>query len=423
MVDNNLQSSIDIPPPSGGAVGVEEKALGDIYTMPSVYMQAPDQPVKKINPKLWLWVSVGAVVLAGIVAASYFIFFSSKEPQPEVVVNAPIVNEEATPEPEPEPEPTPTVSPADRDIQRYGDVKNIQAALELYYLNKGVYPLAVTDIVIGATAATTLSSNGFSDFPLAPVYLKQVPQDPLSSGSQTYLYKYSSADGTAYKLTFVLESGVANLNVGPHYLTAQGFDTITAPVVEENPSNTIVNPSLDSDADGLTDMEEQVYGTDINKSDTDSDGYNDGSEVKQGYNPVLAGGSKLEGSTLVTRYINNQFGYSILHPATWQVQNLDEQASELVFSGSSGEFVQVNVQDNPEQKTALEWYQEFSPELASKVSEVTLTVGNAIKSPDGLNVYLSYNGKLITISYNNGTNDTADYLTTFELMYLSFRQL
>lgn len=42
---------------------------------------------------------------------------------------------------------------------------------------------------------------------------------------------------------------------------------------------------VDSDEDGLTNMEEKQYGTDPTNPDTDGDGYKDGEEVKAGYNP------------------------------------------------------------------------------------------------------------------------------------------
>jgi Bacterial TSP3 repeat len=51
------------------------------------------------------------------------------------------------------------------------------------------------------------------------------------------------------------------------------------------------NPKLvDSDSDGLSDYEEiNIYKTDPIKADTDGDGHNDGEEVKNGYNPLGAG--------------------------------------------------------------------------------------------------------------------------------------
>lgn len=49
---------------------------------------------------------------------------------------------------------------------------------------------------------------------------------------------------------------------------------------------------VDTDKDGLTDEDEEIYGTDPENPDTDGDGYSDGDEVKGGYNPNGAG--KLE---------------------------------------------------------------------------------------------------------------------------------
>ncbi len=61
---------------------------------------------------------------------------------------------------------------------------------------------------------------------------------------------------------------------------------------EEKMNFNIKQSKIDSDNDGLTDDEERIYGTDINNPDTDGDGYLDGQEVKNGYNPL--GPGKLE---------------------------------------------------------------------------------------------------------------------------------
>jgi uncharacterized protein YxeA len=49
------------------------------------------------------------------------------------------------------------------------------------------------------------------------------------------------------------------------------------------------NPASDEDGDGLNYYEELVIGTDPNKADTDGDGYTDGQEVKDSYNPKGSG--------------------------------------------------------------------------------------------------------------------------------------
>lgn len=61
-----------------------------------------------------------------------------------------------------------------------------------------------------------------------------------------------------------------------------GNETLTTPASS-------MNDNLDQDNDGLPDKFEQVLGTDLSKNDTDSDGYYDFEEVKNGYSPVIAG--------------------------------------------------------------------------------------------------------------------------------------
>jgi lipoprotein-anchoring transpeptidase ErfK/SrfK len=51
---------------------------------------------------------------------------------------------------------------------------------------------------------------------------------------------------------------------------------------------------VDTDSDGLNDGLELAFGTKINNPDTDRDGYLDGEEVKNGYNPASADNKKLE---------------------------------------------------------------------------------------------------------------------------------
>lgn len=53
------------------------------------------------------------------------------------------------------------------------------------------------------------------------------------------------------------------------------------------PSNTVLGSTSpkDADDDGLADELEQLYGTDVTKADTDGDGFDDGTEVNNGYEP------------------------------------------------------------------------------------------------------------------------------------------
>lgn len=48
-----------------------------------------------------------------------------------------------------------------------------------------------------------------------------------------------------------------------------------------------VDPTLDTDGDGLTDVEERRLGTLVASPDTDRDGFSDGLEVRQGTDPLV----------------------------------------------------------------------------------------------------------------------------------------
>jgi len=67
------------------------------------------------------------------------------------------------------------------------------------------------------------------------------------------------------------------------FLASFNYFSLAATTATKN--NTI---ALDSDNDGLSDNEENLYGTDPENPDTDGDGYSDGVEVKSGYSPIKA---------------------------------------------------------------------------------------------------------------------------------------
>ena len=56
-----------------------------------------------------------------------------------------------------------------------------------------------------------------------------------------------------------------------------------------NSHTTPLTSTLDSDGDGLTDIEEILFQTNSSLPDTDNDGYIDGLELAKGYNPTGEG--------------------------------------------------------------------------------------------------------------------------------------
>lgn len=75
-----------------------------------------------------------------------------------------------------------------------------------------------------------------------------------------------------------------------------------------------LSPNADYDADGLTNYQEFLLGTNPTKKDTDGDGYNDGQEILNGYNPLYDGKLTAEQQEIIKDWdlsdINNRISYA-----------------------------------------------------------------------------------------------------------------
>lgn len=191
----------------------------------------------------------------------------------------------------------------------------------------------------------------------------------------------------------------------------------------------IIPSSLDVDGDGLTNTEEFLYKTSRNRADSDEDGYVDGLEVLNLYNPAGTAPVRLMDSELVLLYQNESFGYQIFYPAEWLVRPIDASNREIIFRADSGEFIQVIVNENPEGLSARQWYLEQSQGLAPRqIESFSNDFFLGIISPDQLTLYLTLKETpkpqaLYIITYNIGTRSEANFKTTFKMMAKSFAPL
>lgn len=92
-----------------------------------------------------------------------------------------------------------------RDATRKANLRAVTNALELYYNDKGKYPVGVAGGIkgCGADAAPTVCAvnDAFQDA-TPTLYMQQLPTDPVSSQQ----YYYVSATGTQYQIYAHLEN-------------------------------------------------------------------------------------------------------------------------------------------------------------------------------------------------------------------------
>lgn len=184
----------------------------------------------------------------------------------------------------------------------------------------------------------------------------------------------------------------------------------------DKPINNIKIPALDSDQDGLSDIEELLLDCNINNSDSDGDGYSDIDELMKLYNP--AGTGKLIVNPNIEKYTNNSFKYSLYYPNTWLKTNVDGENS-ILFQAGNNQYIQIIVQNNLSGKGLDDWYKDLMDVTEINGSQRMYKAGwSGIKSPDGLIAYLTNPNQniIFTISYNTGMDNTLMYSAIFNMM-------
>jgi len=82
-----------------------------------------------------------------------------------------------------------------RDAEREKEIKTIQNALAIYVTSTRSYPIYSGAITGSDPVSVALLTTGS---------IEQIPFDPLNTGN--FVYRYDSADGTTYTLTYWLET-------------------------------------------------------------------------------------------------------------------------------------------------------------------------------------------------------------------------
>ena len=98
-----------------------------------------------------------------------------------------------------------------RDARRVADVRQIQAALEMFLNECGQYP---NDLV-------TTASNGCPSGTTLGTFMNSIPTAPTPPAGDTYTYTSDSPFNT-YTLAFTLEGSTGGLSSGVHTASASG---------------------------------------------------------------------------------------------------------------------------------------------------------------------------------------------------------
>lgn len=171
-------------------------------------------------------------------------------------------------------EPNNPATTSARDAKVKSDLGQYRTALTLYSDDhQAKYPPSVS------------FTNLTSVFDNLDGYLSSPPATP---NSKPYMYFAGPSEGS-YLIYGWLEVSSKYYWINSAGTIGESATVPTASLLPSSNANSNSAYSVDTDNDGLLDSLETYYHTDPNNPDTDGDGYNDGEEVANGYNPNGSG--------------------------------------------------------------------------------------------------------------------------------------
>lgn len=190
------------------------------------------------------------------------------------------------------------------------------------------------------------------------------------------------------------------------------------------PSGTL-GSSTDTDADGISDVAEELFTTDINKSDTDGDGHPDGTEIFHLYNPIGKEPERLVDSLLAKEFSNATFGYSVYYPPSWAVGNVNENFKDVLFSTITGENIEVEIFDKNPGQSFEDWFAEHAngEQLSNYKIFTSVFKENGFVRNDELVYFFPTDKKVTVVLYHVNNATVSNYRSVIVLMARSFRAL
>jgi len=174
---------------------------------------------------------------------------------------------------------------------------------------------------------------------------------------------------------------------------------------------------LDSDSDGLTDLEEELFKTNKNNPDTDTDGFLDGNEVFHLYNPNGQAPARLLDAGLV-KEVKGSVGWVMQVPSAWTMRLDKTDGTAATLDSGHGETFILTIQDNPDRSSIIDWYLEKNPEVQRNEILVYRSKQGyeGIIGKDLLTTYIPWEDKVFVFKYDIDGQQFINYRTTYSMM-------
>lgn len=194
-------------------------------------------------------------------------------------------------------------------------------------------------------------------------------------------------------------------------------EPVVVPKVVEPPKPAVPVQSKDSDSDGLTDIEERMYGIDYRNPDSDGDTFLDGNEVFHRYDPMGVAPSTLLDTGAVKIYSDATLPFTIYYPLSWK--DTASLARKLVtFKTSALASVTVEWGDRDPLLTVEDWVLKNVKGVDISTLKSSYTKGGyyTLRSKDDLVAYIDGGKSIYTLTYALNESLEISYIQTFAMM-------
>lgn len=181
---------------------------------------------------------------------------------------------------------------------------------------------------------------------------------------------------------------------------------------------------LDDDKDTVSDREEaEVFQIDPGVWDTDKDGYYDGLEIGNLYNPKGIAPQRIIDSGIVKEYVSPIWQYRLYYPSMWKMDSIDARGDDMLLSGSSGDYIEIRAFKKEKGMDFSTW---FSQNLQGENFGNFSSFENRFKMigykrQDGRVAFYETENAVYSIVYFFGAEERNSYPKVMEVLVQSFR--
>ncbi|OGH64061.1 MAG: hypothetical protein A2821_03585 [Candidatus Magasanikbacteria bacterium RIFCSPHIGHO2_01_FULL_41_23] len=282
-------------------------------------------------------------------------------------------------------------------------------------------------LVLGAAAWYFADYLGFDIFKKNQQPKNKITAEPANTASSIPTVPIIPATSTATEIIIdtVSTSTTIPIEIETTITTPVPTTSVALPVRQvalEFPPIIQIDAS-DSDADGLTDDEEELFGTDSAIFDTDNDNYYDGQEVANLYNPKAVAPLQLIDSGLVKELVQTRDVYRLYYPLAWSVGVVDPEGNNMLITADNGDYIEFRISPKNNNEDFTTWFaREASTERITDLQPALNKFGVSYwHRKDDLAFYVDNPNFVLVILYHPESNAPIAFRHVIQMMLTSLR--